>query len=80
MQLINWMIEQGLVHNDPDDPAARDIALWVRRYRDVETRVAVPQTVNGMRRHGSRDRLPAQTCAATTTSWGTRFPEATCGP
>jgi hypothetical protein len=46
--LINWMLDRGILCNGLDDPAAREIAVWVERYRHEERRIAPPQTVNGM--------------------------------
>lgn len=46
VRLLNWLITQKLLANDP--AAFPDIADLVRRYREIESRIADARTVNSM--------------------------------
>lgn len=48
VQLINWLLDQGLLPNRHDDPAHPEVRTLVEAYRRTEARLSEAQTINGM--------------------------------
>jgi len=48
VQLISWLLERGLISNRHDAAGHPEIGSLVRRYRELESRLEPPCTVNGM--------------------------------
>lgn len=48
VRLINWLLDQGLLPNRSDAPAAPRLRELVAAYRTAERKVLEPQTINGL--------------------------------
>lgn len=46
VQVLNWMLQEGLLPNQ--QTAAPELATAVQHYRETESQIAFPRTVNGM--------------------------------
>lgn len=48
VQLINWLLDKGLLTNTRNITGHPEVASLVDRYRELEQQLLLPQTINGM--------------------------------